>query len=352
MEHSFVKYSPVALAIVLLALAPALLAADSLAPLLAKAKKASLERGLGYSGAMPIIRELEPWAGKKLPGRESADVARQLAALYEKAGLHDRALAELERLHGDKELPSAERCEAFLEAAGLLSADLRRSRAVALLDEALKMGRLTPKDISRLLLARGRILLTPAHFEEVPSLGDLDEAAKTIGKALQTAGLTAEERFQAQNSLVDAYRDAGHPEKSIALADNCLKTPGLDSKYRYDFLLGNGDSYRAMKKYKEALSSYERAYDVARESPSGKKAEALERIGGVSRILRDWSRAQQAYSDLVPLTSKSDDPVNYKFFVHMVDVLTTVTRKELKTATAEEVFGEEDEDLLDLGLDE
>lgn len=351
MKEKRLIHLPIALAMVFASL-PALLRAESIAPLLAKAKEVLSNRNCGYVDAMPVIRRLEPCLAKELPPKEKTELAWRLADLYEKAFLYQNARAALARIQDDTSLPTPERCEAFLKGADLLSIDLKRTKAVALLDKALEMDHLTPKYISRLLLARGRTLLTPATFEEVATKENIDEATRTIEKALKVPGLTAEERFQAQASLVDAYRDAGFTAESIALSEKYMKAPGLNADQRYFFLRSNGDSYFKQKNYKKALSTYERAYDVSRERSTIHRPEALRKIGWTARILRDWSRAQQAYSDLLPLMSKDNDPVEYQGVANILSTLTTVTRKELKTATAEEVFGEENEDLLDLDLDE
>ena len=288
-----------------------------------------------YIQAVQLARQLAAHKGEAgLDAATLGEVRFQLGRLYRVANRYSEGLAEFAAVAGDEGLDHEIRGKAFCESAEMLVETLRRKEAMELLDRGLAMPRIPRKVEGMLLMTKCRLQLTPSRHEEVFTVADIDAAYETLKRAFAIPGVSSEERYDALKSIIDAYQYAKAPDRVIVACESFVETPEATPVMKGELYTSICNAYGAKKEYRKMLSYARRALEYP-----GNRSDGLMKLGEAARMAGDWKTAQQAYSDLLPLTDKNNAPMRYKFVTNMLKTFTEVTRKGLDTQTAEEVFG-------------
>ncbi len=303
---------------------------------------------LTYLEALHLARRLDAYKGQAgLDAATRGEVRYLIGRLYRVANRYSEGLPEFAAVCADESLDHELRGKAYCEAAEMLVETLRRGEAMALLDRGLEMPRLPRKVEGLLLMTKARLQLTPSRHEEVFSVADIDVAYASLKRAFAVPGISAEERYEALRSIADAYQFANAPDKVIEVCGPFAESDEATPKMKGELYTCICDAYRGKKEYRKMLSYARRAleYPIVR-------SDGLMKLGEAARMAGDWKTAQQAYSDLLPLTDKNNSPLRYQFVTKMLAMFTEVTRNGLEPQTAEEVFDNGNGALGGLELDE
>ena len=119
------------------------------------------------------------------------------------------------------------------------------------------------------------------------------------------------------------------------------KGPAASALYEHE-----GDAYAALRQYAKAVSRY----NVVAKTPAN-RFRILEKTGDNARLAKDFRKAQQAYSDLIPMIDKEENKALYNRISRIVVSLTKATQKNTKSG-ATSMMDQGAGDFGDLTLDE
>ena len=191
-----------------------------------------------------------------------------------------------------------------------------------------------------------RTILQPAEYAWVPTPDALDRAQAAYDAALADKRIPAKAKAELLSIMKWPYIRGGRAQKLIDLCEEWAKPGGTFTKGDVASALyeHQGDAYASLRKYAKAVSRY----NLVVLTPSN-RFRILEKTGDNARLAKDFRKAQQAYSDLIPLIDKEEDKSLYNRISRIVVSLTKATQK---STTADATSMMDAGDLGGISLDE
>jgi len=249
---------------------------------------------------------------------------------------YDLALAALEGLLADEATSSPDCVRAAVRMAELHARLKERPAAVAVLDRALALDRLSKADLCKLNLKRGATLMAPMKFEEEFTAEQLAAARASIDKGLKSVKPSADDagegdRADAIGQLMRGYLSARDWQKAVDYAEARAKDAGLSDPHRADLLVSLGEAYNGQKEWTKALGAFKRAH-TANGSESGA---FLRRVLNPEAYAAEMAKEYELAVSCKMKTMKFYDPVDdvdkIKVIKNDVARLSKLSRKNLKT---------------------
>ena len=270
------------------------------------------------------------------------------SARLRKAGFHDLARPLLQRAIGFADADEAARTQARLDYAESCRLLLDDAAAAEVFRELATSQRTDPAIRAKAYAGLLKTVVAPSEYDWTPSPQTLDKALALYEEARADQRLPARDKAALVGILSKALIRGGRARKLIALCEEwlqpgpaALKGPAASSLYEHE-----GDAYAALRQYAKAVSRYNLVAQNA-----GNRFRILEKTGDNARLAKDFRKAQQAYSDLLPLIDKEENKSLYNRVSRIVVSLTKATQKATK-ADAASLIEQGSGDFGDLTLDE
>jgi tetratricopeptide (TPR) repeat protein len=310
-----------------------------------------VEAFLGMAGAesfpMPVMQHCT--AALALPDLTPDDRAGILLALARsrrESNFYDMAMALYQQVTSLEGIGVDPRIAA-LQGLGLTARELRRGPEALKAFEAI----IALPEASRAQAAQAYVELIDTHlfpmqYDWTPDDEALEAALKAYDRCKTLPEMKTGLRYAALTRISASQKQAARHEAAIATAQEILKLKRLGSAEiaRTHELIGDG--YHVLKNYKKAVAHYEHALPAD-------KYRILNKLATAARLDKNYTRAMEAYSDLVPMIDKVEAKDDYNRVTRLLVAMTRATRKMMKTPPAEEVFRSgDDRSLGELTLDD
>jgi hypothetical protein len=268
------------------------------------------------------------------------------AARLRKAGFHDLARPLLLRATGMSDADEAAIAQArldYAESSRLLLDDTAAAKTFrALLDSP----RTAPDVRSAAYAGLLKTIVAPSEYDWTPTPQALDKAQTLYDEARADKRIPVRDKAALIDILTRAFIRGGRARNLIELceewlAPSTLKGPAASSLYEHE-----GDAYAALRQYAKAVSRY----NLVTQTPAN-RFRILEKTGDNARLAKDFRKAQQAYSDLIPLIDQEENKPLYNRISRIVVSLTKATQKATKS-DATSMMDSGGGDFGDLSLDE
>ena len=283
----------------------------------------------------PLSTELKPLA--------SADDPMAEAAALVKANRYDRAVPLLDGVRRDAEADVGVRVKAATTEVRLLSELLQRDRAVAVIDDLLRLPNLKGAQRAKLMLLRVQTMMTNRIFCEEYTAEQLDRAAALIAEALQRSGAGEDARYGAVEKIVDAYLAAGEAQKAIAFAEQRLDDMKLGKRNRCQLYLRQARGATQLKDWDRAAQFYR----IAHLTDFCSDRNTLKAEGWVAEQRKDWRTAESCYSQESKMYSDEEKSLKNACIGRLKRVMAKLRESERKV----DVFFDDDA-RIDIDLDE
>ena len=228
--------------------------------------------------------------------------------------------------------------------------------AEAALDEIAAMADLPTATVKLAKLRKGLSIIGVCGYDWHPTPERVDRARAIIEDALAPLGhqqlIPNDEAFKAKASLVYALHRCGKSAEAAKLGEETLanavlcKAAGPVARANLSVLVG--DIIAQVGNYKVAIKYYEQGMNYAL---AGKKP-LHKRIATLARRHKDYQRAMQAYADASALCDREEGKDEIKFLNGLVGQMSKAIRNKTNLAESDDVFGNTDDKISDLKLDE
>ncbi len=191
-----------------------------------------------------------------------------------------------------------------------------------------------------------KLAVEPMENEYVTTKEALD-AAKAIYKAgLDDKRIPYLTKPAILAALAPALLEAGETKELTTLLDSFLKATTKLRPADHNLLTQfKADACFRDKEYNKALPIYEELLVKEPKSPV-----LLEKVGDCARYAKKFRRAQQAFSDLIPMIDEVEDSTKYKRIKGIIVALTKATQRSAKE-DATSLMDVENFELNELSLD-
>ncbi len=248
------------------------------------------------------------------------------AARLRKAGFHDLARPLLLRATGFAGADEAALAQArldYAESSRLLLDDAAAAKSFrALIDSP----RTAPAVCNAAYAGLLKTIVAPSEYDWTPTAKALDEAQAIYDEARTDKRLPARDKAALLDILTRAFIRGGRARKLIDLCEEWLQPGTLKGAAASALYEHEGDAYAALHQYAKAVSRYNLVAQT-----SANRFRILEKTGDNARLAKDFRKAQQAYSDLLPLIDKEENKSLYNRVSRIVVSLTKATRKATKS---------------------
>ncbi len=214
---------------------------------------------------------------------------------------------------------------------------------------------LPPATVKKAKLRRGLALIGVTGYNWQPSPARVAEARAIIEDALAPLGrqqlLPADEIFRAKARIVLAEYRCGNAAEAARLGQEVLEAPipkGIGGKTRDDFRILVADILAQQGDWKQAIKYYEQGMTYC---SAGKKT-IHKRIAGVARKHKDYQRAMQAYGDAASLCDRVEGKDEIALLKRLAGLMSKAIRNKTSLSDADDVFGNDEDALGGLQLDE
>lgn len=206
----------------------------------------------------------------------------------------------------------------------LLSDD---ATATAVFKEILTDRNAAPDVVGRAYAGLMKTLLNPSEYDWKPMPAQLDEAQKIYDEA-NARRIPVRAKTALLDVMAAPFILGGRGQRLIDLceaylAGDTLKGEAANALYEHE-----GDAYAALGQYAKAVARYDR---VVR-NPAN-KFRILEKTGDNARLAKNFRKAQQAYSDLLPMIDKEESASLYNRISRIVVSLTKATHESTKQSS-------------------
>ena len=273
-------------------------------------------------------------------------VAGEEGSVHKGENRYDLALAALKGLSEDASAAASDRVRAALWMSTLHSEMQERAAALAVLDEALKVGEVTGAERGKLLLRRVKAMMTDERFEEKYTAAQLDAASAALDEALKVPGVGEAERSEAICRMARGYLAAKEYGKCIGYAEARLKDTKLpaDRQAALQISIAEAAAYqqdwgRSLKAYKEAHRLLPKIDVIYWRSVVVAEARVAERA-------KDYERAVFCWMEIIPTYDPTVEGRAIHSVKQQVARLQPLARKAFKADTSD------DDEAPPLSLDE
>ena len=319
-----------------------------------------LSKTIGYSPGVRQLREMRETV-MALPEFKAKGVNRGrmlefVATTYSRRNMCDLACAAC-REAADNFVDAPERRVKALFRVSDYSLRYRDTEtAEAALDEIAAIPDLPPATVKLAKLRKGLAVIGVSGYDWHPTPERVDRARAIIEDALAPLGhqqlIPNDEAFKAKARLVYALHRCGKSEEAAKLGEETLanavlcKAAGPVARDNLRVLVG--DIIAQVGNYKKAIKYYEQGMGYAW---AGRKP-LHKRIATLARKHKDYQRAMQAYADASALCDREEGKDEIKFLNNLVGIMSKAIRNKTNLAESEEVFGNSDDNISGLNLDE
>lgn len=228
------------------------------------------------------------------------------------------------------------------------AARVLRQRATALqaFEKITKLPGATQEQVAQAHVELIGTILYPMQYAWVPDAASLQSALAAYERCQQLPGMDTSLKVQVISEIALAQQRAAQHEAAIATARQLLDLRGVARVKQAETHELIGDSYAALKEYTKAVAHYEHAI-------AADKYRVLNKIGNTARLGKNYTRAMEAFSDLMPMIDKEEQKADYNRVKRLLVSMTEATRKMMKTPTATDAFrSDSDNELMNLTLDD
>ena len=319
-----------------------------------------LSKTIGSSPGVKQLREMKDTV-LALPEFKAKGVNRGrmlvfVATTYSRRNMCDLACAAY-REAADNFVDAPERRVKALFHVSELSLRYRDTEtAEKALDEVAAIPDLPPATVKLAKLKKGLAVIGVSGYDWHPTPERVARARAIIEDALAPLGhqqlIPNDEAFKAKARLVYALHRSGNSAEAAKLGEETLanaaqcKAAGPVARDNLRILVG--DIIAKVGDYKLAIKYYEQGMGYAW---AGKKA-LHKRIATLARKHKDYQRAMQAYADASALCDKEEGKDEIKFLNNLVGQMSKAIRNKTNLADSEDVFGNTDDNINNLKLDE
>lgn len=219
----------------------------------------------------------------------------------------------------------------------------------------LELPGISPETERKALLTQALCLITSDEYDWKPAKERVAKAETLLEQAQKPLGrqvlLTAEQIFNAKAKLVNAYYRSGDIEKAAKLGEETVASPEANKVHivtRGNLALETADILAQIGDWKNAIRHYEIAEKTCR---LGAKNVNI-KIAGVARAHKDYKRAMDAYAEAAKLCDHEEGKDEMNMLRRLAGVMSNAIRNKTSFATGDEVFGNTNDDLAGLDLDE
>ncbi len=268
------------------------------------------------------------------------------AARLRKAGFHDLARPLLLRATGFTDADETALAQArldYAESSRLLLDDAAAAKTFrALIDSP----RTAPAVRNAAYAGLLKTIVAPSEYDWTPTPQALDKAQAIYDEARADKRLPVRDKAALLDILTRAFIRGGRAKKLIELCEEWLTPGALNGPAASSLYEHEGDAYAALRQYAKAVSRY----NLVTQTPAN-RFRILEKTGDNARLAKDFRKAQQAYSDLIPLIDQEENKPLYNRISRIVVSLTKATQKATKS-DATSMMDSGGGDFGDLSLDE
>ena len=268
------------------------------------------------------------------------------AATYRQGNTYDVAL----ELYGEaltiEGISQPQRAEALL-GVGTLARELRRTtESIAAFEALAVLPGATPAQAAEACTEQVNTLLHPTEVDWTPPTDRLQAALAVYDRCQAQPGVTPGQRLAMLTRIARAQLAAGRREAALQTASRLLQTHGFSARQTAEAHELIGDCQQALGSYAQAVVHYELAIPAD-------KYRLLNKLGDAARKGKLFTKAMEAYADLVPLIDKVEAKDDYNRVTRLLVAMTQATRKMMKTPPATQVFrSEHDRAIGEITLDD
>lgn len=249
------------------------------------------------------------------PVKTSDEAALEEAKLLMQRNEYDRAVVALRQAAERNGASVEDRIEALTRLGECHRALRNRPQALKSYESIANIREANKLQRGRAFLATAATWLAPVERDARRTEEELRQARAALERAEAGGAVPVGDMAKAWLDFARALREAG----SLAdAAEICRRIAGIErlpANIRGEANILLGDCHNDLGEYKMAVYSYEQAVN----SNAGT---ALRKIAAAARAAGDYSRAQAAYSDLIPLTGGKD----MKWVARQLKVMTEVSK--------------------------